>query len=834
MAVKYWFVAGNGNSNWNSATAWFNGSGGTGGVTTTPVAGDDAILDSASGSGILTVSAVSVCNSLNMTGFTGTFAGASPLTISGANVSTVALLINDIMSVTYNSTITFSGVGGHINTGSKSMPFNVTISSTGTVYTMDSDLLLDSTKILTVNNGTFTATNCRVGLFVSTGASTRVINIITLDITGIGTCFNTSATLSTFNINSLNILDASSSTKTIVGGTTTASININLLGNGTGGYLVGGTFSVVSVKNTGGASFNFNTATTIDSLDFTGSSNTNWNNTANTLTIKGALFKLVPSTILTALPTLLFTGTTTFSRNGNTQPITSGVSVNAPAGGVTFSEDPNLTGTLTLTAGSISGTPTITCGIFSSNNSNIRSINCTDLILTGSGSITVLTTTTNLSFNVTNIRVDGTSSSLRTLNLMVFVNPLNIYFQGMSTGTLSINPAGHVATANVNIYVTNTGGARLSFSSGYISRLEFVTGTNVIWDNATGQTMSFFSATPSGTTGLYMAVGVPTPALTPAIDGGLNGNTTTNICEISLNGNTLVGGTLTCRTNTTMNIISPFNTTGGITVNPGALGNGFINVNTNVFNVAGNVSCGSGEFIISSAMNNSTMNWGSLTLSVNAGRFYCRASDGVSNITLNIGTITASSATNLVMENMNIFISGSGVALHAGSAASFTGSIITFTDTSNNDLTLTPFTTGKTFPKVVFNRGNSIGNIIIQASSIYGEFTDLGTAAHSILFTAGTTQTIDKFNVSGSGPGNEITLTSTTTATFALVKSPAGIVLSDYLNISHSIATPTNNTWYAGTHSIDNQAIASAGSGWIFSIPPRRLGLMGVGGGPEG
>ena len=34
MAAKYWYVAGNGDSNWNTAGVWYNGPGGTGGTTT--------------------------------------------------------------------------------------------------------------------------------------------------------------------------------------------------------------------------------------------------------------------------------------------------------------------------------------------------------------------------------------------------------------------------------------------------------------------------------------------------------------------------------------------------------------------------------------------------------------------------------------------------------------------------------------------------------------------------------------------------------------------------------------------------------------------------------
>jgi hypothetical protein len=52
-----------------------------------------------------------------------------------------------------------------------------------------------------------------------------------------------------------------------------------------------------------------------------------------------------------------------------------------------------------------------------------------------------------------------------------------------------------------------------------------------------------------------------------------------------------------------------------------------------------------------------------------------------------------------------------------------------------------------------------------------------------------------------------------------LVKTGGGTISSDYLNIQHSVATPAS-TWYAGTHSTNNQGVSTAGSGWIFTDVP--------------
>ncbi|MDO8481782.1 MAG: hypothetical protein Q7S75_01715 [bacterium] len=124
----------------------------------------------------------------------------------------------------------------------------------------------------------------------------------------------------------------------------------------------------------------------------------------------------------------------------------------------------------------------------------------------------------------------------------------------------------------------------------------------------------------------------------------------------------------------------------------------------------------------------------------------------------------------------------------------------------------------QTYNNLWFARGLASGNNIVSGSNTFNDFKDTGTAAHNIIFTNGTTQTVSTFTVSGSS-GNVITINSDTTDTHALVKTGGGTISSDYLDIQHSVATPAS-TWYAGTHSVDNQAVATAGSGWIFTDVP--------------
>jgi len=130
---------------------------------------------------------------------------------------------------------------------------------------------------------------------------------------------------------------------------------------------------------------------------------------------------------------------------------------------------------------------------------------------------------------------------------------------------------------------------------------------------------------------------------------------------------------------------------------------------------------------------------------------------------------------------------------------------------------------GHTYNNIWFSPGSGTGSLIIVGSNTFNDFKDNGTAAHSILFTHGTTTTVTTFTVTGSA-GNLITINSDTTATHSLVKSGGGVISCDYLSIQHSVATP-GSTWYAGLNSTNNQGVSTAGSGWIFTAPPA-LGNM--------
>jgi hypothetical protein len=176
-----------------------------------------------------------------------------------------------------------------------------------------------------------------------------------------------------------------------------------------------------------------------------------------------------------------------------------------------------------------------------------------------------------------------------------------------------------------------------------------------------------------------------------------------------------------------------------------------------------------------------------------------------------------SSVRSIIMGNgiWNVTGASSGAWLVSGSNLTVTpnSSIIKFTDTTNSAIT---FVGGsKTYNNVYFSRGASTGNITITGANTFNDFKDDGTAAHSILFTNGTTQTITTMEVSGTA-GNLHTLSNSSGTTVANLTTASAQISNDYLNIAYLNVTPAN-VWYAGANSHNT---GGADTNWIFTAPP--------------
>ena len=105
------------------------------------------------------------------------------------------------------------------------------------------------------------------------------------------------------------------------------------------------------------------------------------------------------------------------------------------------------------------------------------------------------------------------------------------------------------------------------------------------------------------------------------------------------------------------------------------------------------------------------------------------------------------------------------------------------------------------------------GALVVTGSNAIGTLSN-SVQPTTFSFTAGTTQTITNWSVSGT-LGNLVTIQSATAASHTLFKS-TGTVSADYLTISRSTATSSGATWYAGANSTNG----GNNSGWVFTVPP--------------
>lgn len=923
MAAKYWYVANNGNATWATTANWYNGSGGTAGLSGLPVAGDDVYLDANSGSGILTIAASAAFNSLTCTGFTGTLAGTSAIAFTG-NIT-----LGSGMGLTYTGIATLGAGTGLLITNGKTVTFNIVVNNAAALLGFTSDFTSTATASLTLTSGFAgwygTAYSISIGSFVSTGAVTRILGA-DLNIIGTGTVWNVSGTNFAFNSTSATITDSSASAKTITHTPTTAPsgydyrASFDITGTGTGSYTLTGNFNNVNCFNTGGASISFGTSTFFGALDwglYGPSPNMNWNNGATTITFNSDSSAMYFNSAMTITASAAIsvnnpTATTTMViSNLYNKSLTSAITVVGGAtyaGGIYVSEG-NLitTSTITLTSGNIVyGTYTpgqggVYCASLSISNTNPRTFSMYDLYLTGSGTLLTATTTTNLGMSIENIYVSGTSSLARTLSLnTVFFPNTGVYLAGSGSGSIALAAS---TIGYFNVYVTNTGAAPVSFSTATINSLIFSPGTNAVWSNAASVTLTiggdFKIASSAGSptltpniilngtypytnsSGLNIDVALGGKALVTgtitinqvsdgvnfhfldsfsmnaalnvtfanSVDftGAFSGTTLTvsKTVEIAFNSTLTLSGGITLVNDTTfyfpnsltlrgttscttiahsalgaITVYAPLTTTTSIVINNVNGTNTFTSLNgatvtTPTFTVTNGAVTLNGSLVVSGVISFST---GQLSINGNyniTASSFISTGSGVRTLGLGTGTWTLTGTGTLWS------IAATNLTFGAGN------STINITDSS---ATAIAFAGGSVaYNNLQFNRGGSTGGITLTGTNSFINFIDIGTAAHSILFTAGTTQTVGNFVVNGT-TGAQITLNSTSTTTFGLSKSPAGLVNCDFLNIQHCLATPSTGTWYAGTNSTNNQAVASAGSGWIFTnMPPRKLGAGGAG-----
>lgn len=910
MAQKFWYKAANGSDNWATAANWYNGSGGTGGTTTVPTAADDVIIDAASGSGTITIAAAATCLSLNCAGFTGTLAGTSTLAFLGD------ITLSSSMTLTYSGTATLGNGYCNFTSNGKTVTFNITVNNAGAGFFPNGNLTMSSTNTLTLSSGLisqFILSDISVGFFVSTGSAARLIDN-TIYLTGIGTVWSVSGT--NFGSNNVAyITNTSSSAKTISHTATTASATFGgnfrqtfyITGAGTGNYTLTGNFQDLYFGNTGGASFSFGNSNIAGTLDLGG--NMVWNNGAATITWNAEdvlTMNIGQNITITASPTLSYTNATGYQgtiNNPYNKLLTGAITVN---GAGLNADNLRTAGIITVTAGTLSSND-VYCSSISSSNANTRDITIYNILyLTGTGTLATVTTTTNLTVSIGNIYVTNSSATAKSLTLNTIFYPANggVYLAGSGSGTITLSAG---TSAAYPIYVTNTGGAPVSFSTATIKSIEFSPGTNAVWSNGTSQTLTI-------TDSLSIDPSAGNPTLTPSLIFTGSGS---GVVYVTLSGKSLVGGT--CILNDTSYSANSINyifdgfssnaaftvtSAGSVTFNGAFNGPSYTstsatsslfylsltltgalslanNAQANTVQVFGNFSAATishlatGIIELTGTTNNVTT---SITLN-NTAQFYHTGTLTTQTFTITNGGLTSFgniNCTTITIGNgygffFNNTITLTGIfTLTAGTlyAENSTFSSLTFVSTvsaNSRDITLNDCSwalTGTGTVWNVVNGGTVIGNtntldiyiintsvsaitfaggdlyyrrlfirrgaantnqVIITGSNTFDGLYHTGGISQTLTFTAGTTTYIyDTFAVGSSSASTNINSTSTG-ATFNLIKVNPGLVICNNVSITRSVATPAD-TWYA-----INSTNVAGNTGWIFGSPSRRLSSLGTG-----
>ena len=421
------------------------------------------------GSDTITITTNHSLKNLNFTGFAGTLASANrtlygSLTLGAGMTATDGTGVTTFASTLVQQNITSNGVvlGGPI-----------TCSGTQTVQLQD-NLTIGSTRAYTLTAGTLDLNgfDLSCGLFSSSNSNTRAIDFGTnvINLTGSDVAIWTNNTATNFTYTGTPTINATYSgsvgTRTInsgvVDGTESNSLNFNITAG-----------SDIILNSIGSAYKN---------LNFTGFSGSL---SAISRTIFGNL------TLSSGMTLASGTGATIFSATSGTQLITTNgktldfnVTQNGVGGTVQLQDSLTIgsTRTFTLTNGILNvNNFNLTAGLFSSNNSNTRTITMGSgtWTLTGTGTAWNLATTTGLTFNRGTATISMTNGTSQTFagggltyyklnqgGLELTITGANTFFDISNTvqPTTIIFPASTTTTFN-NFSLNGTSGNLVNIQS---------------------------------------------------------------------------------------------------------------------------------------------------------------------------------------------------------------------------------------------------------------------------------------------------------------------------------------------------------------------------------
>lgn len=438
----------------------------------------------------------------------------------------------------------------------------------------------------------------------------------------------------------------------------------------------------------------------------------------------------------------------------NGASITMPVAINGSGGTITFQDNLTTTGRLTLTQGTFDfNGKTISTGGFTSTS------NANVKVLTPNGGTLYITGT-------------GTwiTSGTQT-NLTLNTSGMNIYNTGSAADMRTANSQSVLA----NVIFSGSGTAAFGLGSGIWGNVTvsgatittFTVSANIQCNNLdfTGFTGDFNGSTAFRMAGDLVMTSSMTTTNTGTITNNKNGAITLNTSNVSMDCGYTISGGASCA----VTLGSSFKLTAARTLTIFNSGNGTLDL-------AGyNLTCG---ILTSTSSNTRTFTYGSGTVELTG-------TGTVFNVTNTNLTKSANTATLKISDS-------SGVAKTCNASAQ------------------------GAFPENINFSG--AGSFALKGTNTFTTIT-AGTAGSSLLFQASTVTTVTNFNVNGTGTGaSQITINTDGASTdHSLVKAGGGVVDCNYLNIQHSRATPSYNTWFAGSGSTNNQSVSTTGYGWNFT-----------------
>lgn len=878
MADRYW-VGGTANWDGTAGAKWATVSGGGGGASV-PTTADNVFLDAASGAGTVTVAVGNTgCFDLTCTGFTGSLAMSTNLSIHGSLLLVAGMTFSGVGAFLFNAT----GTGRTITTGGKTLqsPF---FSGAGGEWTL-LDTLNAGTGNISVNVGSLITNGQTVnaGAFSVAAGTTISLGASTLNLSTNGaSAWSASATAtinagtSTINLtasgptfaggghtyNVVNLTSTAANIRTITGANTFATLTVStgaqtahvlnlgdnqvvtgtftyagnsasnrpLLASDTVGTARTVTAAVVSVNDlnfrdiTGAGAASPFTGTRLG--DCRGNSGITFTAAANKYRVDDATANWDAANSW-ALSSGGAGATNNFPLPQDTC-VFDAASFSANGRVITLSGTHHV-GAVTTTAADQTFTLTFSAQtVFYGNitlSANVTLAGSSTVIFSGRAAPQTITSagktfTGAIVFDSTGGTVTLADAFITSSVVLVTRGTLNMNGQSLTATTLS--------TSNTFTRSITSGGGTMTLTGNNTSIWTSNPPTNLVLNDALQVDLTY-----SGATGTRTILALGTEAQAPNFK--VSAGTDTVTLQSGNTGNLDFTGFAGSWTNTAATIYGSLTVSAGMTVSAGA--------NTLSFRATSGTKTitSNGKTLDFPVMFNGVGGTWQLADALTTGS--TRNAD-LSNGTLNLNgkTLTVGNFSSSTSAARTLTFGSGGKLVTTSTAAA---DVITCNTTTNFTVNRTGGSievggnttnvrgvhlgSGIAWPSLTFTNTTANGGLDIQSSGAATTLKSLAVSVppQTIRRTTGTTITIEDNNGFPSGTaGNLVTITSIGAASHTWAKAApigAGQILEDYLSISWSTATP-GRTWLAGLNSTDG----GNNSGWIFSnvLPPLKSGFI--------